>query len=276
MGINVLRVLFGIAGVSLVVAFSQSQRSQQAQQAQSKPTSQTEEKKPGTQSTAGQEVDSDDVIRINTTLVNSPVLIIGRNGKFIPTLRREDFEIYEDGVQQDITYFASVDKPFTVALLIDTSHSTALDLQDIQDAAMSFVDKLRPRDRALIVSFSGQIKVLAEATSDHEFLKNAIRRTRPEGNSRVYDAISLVLNDKLDSITGRTAVVLFSDGVDNDSRRGTRWLRRVDWRLRFIGQRTNGDGSAGRHLHGTPAVRVQLNQTRCCHERWSSIRTARL
>jgi len=166
-------------------------------------------------------VDADDVIRINTTLVNSPVLVIGRNGKFIPTLRREDFEIFEDGVPQDITYFASVDKPFTVALLIDTSHSTALDLQDIQDAAVSFVDKLRPRDRALIVSFSGQIKVLAEATSDHEFLKNAIRRTRPEGNSRVYDAISLVLNDKLDSITGRTAVVLFSDGVDNDSRDST-------------------------------------------------------
>ena len=221
MGNNVLRVLFSIAGVSLVVAFSQSQRSQQAQQAQSRPPSQTQEKKPGTQSTAGQEVDADDVIRINTTLVNSPVLVIGRNGKFIPTLRREDFEIFEDGVPQDITYFAAVDKPFTVALLMDTSHSTALDLQDIQDAAMSFVDKLRPRDRALIVSFSGQIKVLAEATSDHEFLKNAIRRTRPEGNSRVYDAISLVLNDKLDSITGRTAVVLFSDGVDNDSRDST-------------------------------------------------------
>jgi len=99
MGNNVLRVLFSIAGVSLVVAFSQSQRSQQAQQAQSKPPSQTQEKKPETQSTAGQEVDADDVIRINTTLVNSPVLVIGRNGKFIPTLRREDFEIFEDGVQ---------------------------------------------------------------------------------------------------------------------------------------------------------------------------------
>ena len=219
MGNKVLRVLFSIAGaVSLCVALSQSQQSQQAQ---SKPPSQTQEKKPEKQSTAGQEVDADDVIRINTTLVNSPVLVIGRNGRFIPTLRREDFEIFEDGIQQDITYFASVDKPFTVALLIDTSHSTALDLRDIQDAAISFVDKLHPRDRALIVSFSGQIKVLAEATSDHDSLKNAIRHTRPEGNSRVYDAISLVLNDKLDSITGRTAVVLFSDGVDNDSRDAT-------------------------------------------------------
>ena len=222
MGNKVLRVLFIIAGaVSLFVALGQSQQSQQAQ---SKPPVQTQEKKPEPQSSAGQEVDADDVIRINTTLVNSPVLVIGRNGKFIPTLQREDFQIFEDGVQQDITYFASVDKPFTVALLIDTSHSTALDLRDIQDAAISFVDKLRPRDRALIVSFSAQIRVLAEATSDHESLKNAIRRTRPEGNSRVYDAVSQVLTEKLDSNNdnnGRTAVVLFSDGVDNDSRDAT-------------------------------------------------------
>jgi Ca-activated chloride channel family protein len=219
MGNKVLRVVFSIAGaVSLVVALSPSQQSQQAQ---SKPPAQTQQKKPDTQSAAGQEVDADDVIRINTTLVNSPVLVIGRNGRFIPSLRREDFEIFEDGVQQDITYFASVDKPFTVALLIDTSHSTALDLRDIQDAAISFVDKLHPRDRALIVSFSGEIKVLTEATSDPETLKNAIRRTRPEGNSRIYDAVSLVLTEKLDSNIGRTAVVLFSDGVDNDSRDAT-------------------------------------------------------
>jgi hypothetical protein len=82
-----------------------------------------------------QEVGPDDVIRVKTTLVNSPVLVIGRDGKFVPNLRREDFEVYENGAKQEIAYFAPVDRPFTVALVIDTSRSTVFNLQDIQHAA---------------------------------------------------------------------------------------------------------------------------------------------
>jgi Ca-activated chloride channel family protein len=167
-----------------------------------------------------EEVDPDDVVRIDTTLVNSPVLVIGRDGRFVPNLKRQDFQIFEDGVPQDVAFFAPVENPFTVALLIDTSRSTLLDLRDIQDAAISFVDKMRANDRALIVSFSGQIKVLAEPTSDRETLKRAIRSTRPEGNSRIYDAISFALAD-LNRISGRTAIIVFSDGVDNDSHEAT-------------------------------------------------------
>jgi VWFA-related protein len=167
-----------------------------------------------------EEVDPDDVVRINTTLVNSPVLVIGRDGRFVPNLKREDFQIFEDGIQQDVAFFAPVEKPFTVALLIDTSRSTSLDLQDIQDAAISFVDKMRTNDRALIASFSSQITVLAGPTSDRATLKRAIRSSRPEGSSRIYDAISFALAD-LDRISGRTAIIVFSDGVDNDSKEAT-------------------------------------------------------
>src|SRR4026208_517539 len=84
-----------------------------------------------------QEGDAADVIRVKTTLVNSPVLVIGRDGKFVPNLRREDFEIYENGVKQAIAYFAPIDNPFTVALVIDTSRSTVFNLQDIQHAALA-------------------------------------------------------------------------------------------------------------------------------------------
>jgi Ca-activated chloride channel homolog len=170
---------------------------------------------------SAQEVDPDDVIRVKTTLVNSPVLVIGRDGKFVPNLRREDFEVFENGVKQDIAYFAPVENPFTVAILIDTSRSALFDLQDIQEAAIAFVDKMRPVDRALLVTFSNDVTVLAEPTSDHEALRKAIRSSRPGGNTRVYDAIKTVLNEKLARIEGRTALVLFTDGVDNDSRNAT-------------------------------------------------------
>jgi Ca-activated chloride channel family protein len=168
-----------------------------------------------------QEVDPDDVIRVKTTLVNSPVLVIGRDGKFVPNLRREDFEVFENGVKQEIAYFAPVENPFTVAILIDTSRSALFDLQDIQEAAIAFVDKMRPADRALVATFSNEVTVLAEPTSDHEALRNAIRSAKPGANTRVYDALKTVLGERLAPVEGRTALVLFTDGVDNDSRAGT-------------------------------------------------------
>ena len=169
----------------------------------------------------GQEVDPDDVIRINTTMVNSPVLVLGRNGRLVPNLQRDDFVIFEDGVQQTIAHFSNVNVPFTVAIVIDNSRSTASDLEEVQDAAVSLVDNMRTNDRALVVSFSRKIRVLAEPTSDHDVLKRAIRNCRPEGSSSVYDAITFVLEEQLDRIAGRTAMVVFSDGVDNASAHAT-------------------------------------------------------
>lgn len=170
---------------------------------------------------SAQEVDPDDVIRVKTTLVNSPVLVIGRDGKFVPDLKREDFEVYENGVKQEIAYFAPVENPFTVAIMIDTSRSALFDLQDIQEAAIAFVEKLRPNDRALVMAFSNDVTVLAEPTSDREALRNAIRTAKPGGATRVYDAMKFVLGEKLAKLEGRTALVLFTDGVDNDSRNAT-------------------------------------------------------
>lgn len=169
----------------------------------------------------GEEIDPDDVIRVKTSLVNSPVLVIGRNGKFVPNLRRDDFEVFEDGVKQDIAYFAPVETPVTVALLIDTSRSTVFDLVDIQDAAIAILDSLRPGDQALVVAFSDEPAVLAEPTSDREVLRRAIRSARPGGGTRVYDAVDFTLKDRLAGVKGRKAVILFSDGVDNASRTAT-------------------------------------------------------
>lgn len=168
-----------------------------------------------------EEIDPDDIIRVKTALVNSPVLVIGRNGKFVPNLRREDFEIFEDGVKQDIAYFAPVDTPVTVALLIDTSRSTVFNLVDIQDAAVAFLDGMRTGDQALVVSFAAELAVLTEPTSDRELLRRAIRSARPGGGTRVYDAVDFALKDRLAALPGRKAVILFSDGVDNASRTAT-------------------------------------------------------
>ena len=165
-----------------------------------------------------EEVGEGDVVRVNTTLVTIPVSVMDRNGRFIPDLRKDEFQIFEDGVQQNVSYFASIEKPFTVALVIDTSASTHFRMDEMQDAAIEFVNQLRPDDRVLVVSFDSQIRVLAEATNDRNVLRDAIRNTRTGGNTRLYDAIDFVIHQRLNQISGRKAIVLFTDGVDTTSK----------------------------------------------------------
>lgn len=165
-----------------------------------------------------EEVEAGDVIRVSTTLVSIPVSVMDRDGKYIPNLRKENFSLWEEGVQQQVAYFASVEKPFTVALVIDTSGSTRERQDEIQEAAIAFVDQLRPDDRVMVVSFDQNINVLAQPTSDRNQLRQAIRRTTAGNGTRLYDAVDLVINQYFNRIEGRKAVVLFTDGVDTISK----------------------------------------------------------
>ncbi len=168
-----------------------------------------------------EEVGEGDIVRVNTSLVSVPVSVMDRSGRYIPDLRQQDFKIFEDGVEQQVAYFASIEKPFTVALVIDTSSSTAFRMDQIQDAAMAFIDQLRPEDQVLVVSFDDEVRVLAEATSDRYALRNAIRRTRNGGSTRLYDAVDFVINQRFNRVSGRKAIVLFTDGVDTTSKRAS-------------------------------------------------------
>ena len=106
-------------------------------------------------------------------------------------LGHEGVERREDGVEQRVAYFASTEKPFTVALLIDTSGSTRFRLTEIQDSAIAFVEQLRPDDRVMVVCFSDKVKHLTKgATNDRALLRDAIRRTEPGDGTRLYDAVN--------------------------------------------------------------------------------------
>ena len=169
--------------------------------------------------TGPEEVDAGDVIRVNTTLITIPVSVMDRDGRYVPNLLKDDFRIWEDGVEQDVAFFQSVDKPFSVVLMLDTSPSTQFRLEDIQNAAVTFVSQLRPDDRVMVVSFNDDIKVLSEFTTDRSKLQRAIERARTDDGTRLYDAVDMVMNQYLSRIQGRKAIVLFTDGVDTTSRR---------------------------------------------------------
>lgn len=167
------------------------------------------------------ELGEGDTLRISTTLVTVPVSVLDRNGKYVPNLRKEDFRIYEEGQEQQVAYFASVEQPFTVALMIDTSGSTIDKLEEIQEAAINFINQLRPSDTVMVVSFSGRSRVLCEPTTDRYTIESAIRRARPGAGTGLYDAVDFIINERLNRIKGRKAIVLFTDGVDTTSNRAT-------------------------------------------------------
>src|SRR5262245_30187008 len=163
-------------------------------------------------------VNENGTIKMDTALVSIPFSVIDRGGKFVPFLKKRDFRLYEDGVEQDIESFNSVETPFHVALVLDTSRSTRFKMKDIQDAAFAFVKELKRDDQVMVVSFDSKVRFHCDFTSDYDELRHAIYETRTGGSTKLYEAVDKVV-DRLEPIEGRKAIVLFTDGVDTASRR---------------------------------------------------------
>lgn len=161
----------------------------------------------------------EDVVKVETNLITIPVSVYDRNGLYIPNLHQTDFKVFEDGKEQEIAYFGTSDKPFTVILLIDVSPSTAYKIEEIQNAAIAFTDQLKPQDNVMVVAFDYGIHVLTEATNDRQKIYKAIRKADFGEGTSLYDAVDFSLRKRLSKVEGRKAIVLFTDGVDTTSRK---------------------------------------------------------
>lgn len=163
--------------------------------------------------------DDDEVIKVDTDLVTTPVSVLDRQGRFVGGLRKRDFKIFENDVAQPITYFQSEEQPFTVVLMIDTSPSTRYKIDDIHWAAIQFLNQLRPNDKVMVVSFDQRVRLWTpEPTADRKELYTAIYKTNFGSGTSLYEAVAAVAQlDKMKA-TGRKAMVIFTDGVDTTSR----------------------------------------------------------
>ena len=165
--------------------------------------------------------DEGETLKIETNLITIPVSVFDKNGIYIPGLRQNNFKIFEDDVEQEIAYFGTTEKPFTVALVIDVSPSTAYRIEDIQRAARAFVDQLQPHDNVIVIEFDRRVDVLAKATNDREKIYKAIKKADFGEGTSLYEAVDEALRKQLAKIPGRKAMVLFTDGVDTTSHRRT-------------------------------------------------------
>lgn len=164
----------------------------------------------------------DEIVKVDTDLVTTPVSVLDRNGRFIAGLKKKDFKIFENDVPQKVTYFQSEEQPFTVILMIDVSPSTRYKIDDIRFAAVTFLDQLRPSDKVMVVTFDQQVRLYTpEPTSDRKLLYSAIYSARFGSGTSLYEAVNAVAMLEQMKITGRKAIVIFTDGVDTTSRRAS-------------------------------------------------------
>jgi Ca-activated chloride channel family protein len=163
------------------------------------------------------ELTDGEVLRTDTTLVILPVSVKDRDGRTVEDLTKKDFRIYEEGVEQQVAYFAPIDEPFTVVLMLDTSSSVWKKLDQIKDEAIRFVDHLRSSDRVMVISFAHRMTIHCEPTDDRDRLHETIRSVGKGMSTHLYAALQTVMTKQLTNIEGRKAVVLFTDGVDMSS-----------------------------------------------------------
>ena len=177
------------------------------------------------------EVDEGDVVRVETQLVSVPTVVTNTAGRPMTGLRVENFLLFENGQQQKITNFATTEAPFEIALLLDTSGSTRVDVGLIRQAANAFIDALRPGDRVAIVGFNttrqgssvaAKVEVLAALTDDRKLLRAAIANLGSSNGTPFYDALARIADDIFhepprEEVRGRRAVVALTDGVDSTS-----------------------------------------------------------
>lgn len=177
------------------------------------------------------EVDEGDVVRVETQLVSVPAVVTNTAGRPLTGLRAENFLLFENGQRQTLTNFATTEAPFEIALLLDTSGSTRVDVGLIREAANAFIEALRPGDRVAIVAFdtarqgqavAAKVEVLSQLTGDRKQLRAAIENLGSSNGTPFYDGLVRIAEEIFhdpprEEVRGRRAVVALTDGVDSTS-----------------------------------------------------------
>jgi Ca-activated chloride channel homolog len=167
----------------------------------------------------------DDTIRVEVTRVPMLFTVTDKKGKFVTDLVKENFEVFENKKPQEIAEFsAETDLPLRIAVLVDTSNSIRERFRFEQEAASEFIKSVikSDKDKGMLVSFDTEPALVTDLTDDTGVLDKGIHNLRPGGGTSLYDAIFFACQDRLQrdqpSTKYRRAIVLLSDGDDNNSR----------------------------------------------------------
>ncbi len=168
----------------------------------------------------------DDVLKTETSLVQLNVGVVDKQGNSITNLSAKDFVIYEDGVRSPIVHFEPTEAPFSLVMLLDTSGSTVTFRQQIQGAALRFLDALRPEDRVAVVDFNGKgTKLQLPFSTDRHRIAYTIGvvLSTGRGETPLYDALKFSVKElSHEAPRRRKAIVVLTDGLDTEARNSDR------------------------------------------------------
>jgi Ca-activated chloride channel homolog len=161
--------------------------------------------------------------RADVDLVSLNVTVTDHASHYVTDLQRDDFDIYEDGVKQEVRLFNRTSLPIGLALLLDSSASMENKLPTAQEAAIGFTRRLRKQDLAAVIDFDSRVTILQNFTNDRAALEHAIRKTTAGGSTSLYTAIYVALKDLKKTVAAnveeirRQAIIVLSDGEDTSS-----------------------------------------------------------
>jgi Ca-activated chloride channel family protein len=157
-------------------------------------------------------------IGVNVNQIFLPVSARSPEGGFVRGLTKDDFQVLEDGVKQDIlNFYAEASLPVHVVLLLDISGSTRDTQAEIRRAALDFVRNLSPDDRVAVIVFNFQPRLILNWTNDLTKIQTSLESVYPRGNTVLHDALYVTFDDLLKTVDGRKAVILLTDGADTGS-----------------------------------------------------------
>jgi VWFA-related protein len=152
-------------------------------------------------------------------MVRLAITIFDEKHRLVTDLEERDFQIFEDGVRQEIKIFSREDLPLRMVILLDTSASMQMRMSMAQEAAVRFVRSLKQGDQVKVVEFNDRVLTLSDFTADFDKAAEAIRQTRPQGATSLYEALYISLRSLSRRPEGdeRQAIVVLSDGADTRS-----------------------------------------------------------
>jgi len=159
------------------------------------------------------------VFRSGAKMVPVYATVTDSQGALVPNLTREDFEILDNGVRQELVVFENQTQPITAIVMLDSSGSMTNSLKLVNAGAEQFIIRLLPQDKAQVGAFNDKVEFSGTFTSDRDELVAALRELDFGNPTRLYDAIDQSL-DRLGAVEGRRVIVVLTDGDDNSSKVG--------------------------------------------------------
>jgi len=157
-------------------------------------------------------------LRIQADYVRVPLSVTDATGRFIPTVKAEDVSVFEDGQGRPIVNFVRDDGPVYAALLIDGSTSLQEELHEIKYSAHQFASFLTSRDRICVATFSSDVDLLQDWTNSKRKVDRSIGSIKVGFRTALYDAIYAMTEEQFKNTDGKRAIILLTDGMENDSR----------------------------------------------------------